>query len=42
MFSNLIIAGSICSDRKAAKGPKSSCQATTQHSRQRLWIPLIK
>jgi len=29
MFSNLTIAGSICSDRKAAKGPKSSCQAAT-------------
>jgi len=29
MFSNLTIAGSLCSDRKATKGPKSSCQAAT-------------
>jgi len=29
MFKNLTIAGSICSNRKAAKGPKSSCQAAT-------------
>jgi len=28
MFSNLTTAGSICSDRKAGKGPKSSYQAT--------------
>jgi len=29
MFLNLTIAGSICSARKAAKEPKSSCQAAT-------------
>jgi len=29
MFSNLTIAGSICSDRKAAKGHKSSSEAAT-------------
>jgi len=29
MFSNLTITGSICSGMKAAKGPKSLCQAAT-------------
>jgi len=29
MFSNSTISGSICSARKAAKGPKSLCQAAT-------------